>query len=564
MKLDQIKLGPRLGIGFGLVLALLTVVVAVAYQRLNAFEGELRHVLELERRSALAADWRHLTQLNAVRTIAIAKSGNHADVSATFEPQMKATSARITGVQGELEQVVDGQGRTLLSTISEQRKAYVGVRDEVFERLGAGDKAGALALLDGRMLPAADRYVASIEGLGDHQRHRVAEHSADSGAQVRHAEWLLLALLGASIMIAAGAGWMITRSITRPLRRAVAETETIAAGDLSAVIHADGCDEVGDLGRALARMQTALQGLVGAVQQSSESIGTASAQIASGNADLSSRTEQAASSLQQTASSMEQITGTVGQTADSARTADQLAASAASVAQRGGAVVAQVVATMDDINQSSRKIADIIGVIDSIAFQTNILALNAAVEAARAGEQGRGFAVVAGEVRSLAQRSAEAAREIKALIGSSVERVEAGSRLVADAGSTMNEIVTSVQRVSDIIGEISAAASEQRAGIGQVGSAVSELDRMTQQNAALVEQSAAAAQSLEEQAQRLVQAAASFRLAPRSSATLAPNPAGAAPRAVGSRRAAVSGSAPGAHRPPTAAASGAGDDWETF
>jgi methyl-accepting chemotaxis protein len=250
------------------------------------------------------------------------------------------------------------------------------------------------------------------------------------------------------------------------------------------------------------------------VRSSAESISGAAAEIAMGNADLSQRTEQAASSLQQTSSSMEQLTSTVRQTADSARTANQLASSASTVAHRGGTVVSQVVSTMDDINTSSKKIADIIGTIDGIAFQTNILALNAAVEAARAGEQGRGFAVVASEVRSLAQRSAAAAREIKTLIGASVERVEAGSRLVADAGSTMTEIVASVQRVSDIIGEISAAAGEQSSGIGLVNGAVNDLDLMTQQNAALVEQSAAAAESLKEQALRLKGVVGTFRLAP--------------------------------------------------
>ncbi len=263
------------------------------------------------------------------------------------------------------------------------------------------------------------------------------------------------------------------------------------------------------LKQALGRVQqTLLQ-----VRASAGSVTTASDEIASGNHDLSSRTEQAASSLQQTASAMEQLTATVRNSAESARQANQLAASAAEVAQRGGSVVSQVVSTMDEINASSKKIADIIGVIDGIAFQTNILALNAAVEAARAGEQGRGFAVVASEVRSLAQRSAEAAKEIKGLIGASVERVEAGSKLVADAGQTMGEIVGSVKRVSDVIGEITIASGEQSDGIGQVNTAVTQLDQMTQQNAALVEESTAAAESLRTQAQRLAQALAGFRLA---------------------------------------------------
>jgi methyl-accepting chemotaxis protein len=258
-------------------------------------------------------------------------------------------------------------------------------------------------------------------------------------------------------------------------------------------------------------MQNSLSRIVGEVRNSTDSIGTASQQIASGNQDLSARTEQAASNLQETAASMEQLTSTVRQSADAARQANQLAASAAEIAVRGGQVVGQVVTTMDEINHSSKKISDIIGVIDGIAFQTNILALNAAVEAARAGEQGRGFAVVAGEVRNLAQRSAEAAKEIKGLIGASVDKVEAGSKLVADAGQTMSEIVGSVQRVSDIIGEITAASGEQSDGIGQVNVAVTQLDQMTQQNAALVEESAAAAESLKDQAQRLAQVIQIFR-----------------------------------------------------
>ena len=303
-----------------------------------------------------------------------------------------------------------------------------------------------------------------------------------------------------------------SRSITAPIDHARHVAQAIADGDLRSAIRIVGDDEASELLRALQQMQASLTGLVAQVQVASLSVQHSSAEVASGNSDLSSRTEQAAGSLQQTASSMEQLTGTVRHSADSARQASELAASAAGVAQRGGAVVAQVVTTMEDINASSRRIADIIGTIDGIAFQTNILALNAAVEAARAGEHGRGFAVVASEVRSLAQRSAAAAREIKDLIGASVDRVEAGTRLVADAGSTMGEIVASVQRVADIIGEISHAATEQSSGIGQVNGAVSQLDHMTQQNAALVEQSAAAAESLKEQAARLSGLVGTFRL----------------------------------------------------
>jgi len=305
---------------------------------------------------------------------------------------------------------------------------------------------------------------------------------------------------------------LLRRWVTRPLGDAAAAMRRVADGDLTVELRQDSQDEVGQLSRALTAMLGKLRGTVGQVRESADSIQLASVEVAAGNADLSQRTENAAASLQRTASSMAQLTGAVTQSADAARQANQLAASAAEVAARGGDVVSRVVSTMDEINTSSKKIADIIGVIDSIAFQTNILALNAAVEAARAGEQGRGFAVVAGEVRSLAQRSADAAKEIKALIGTSVEKVESGAQLVQDAGNTMNEIVASVQRVTDIIGEVTASAGDQSSGIAHVNTAVTQLDQMTQQNAALVEQSAAAAESLKEQAQKLSGLVATFRV----------------------------------------------------
>jgi methyl-accepting chemotaxis protein len=323
---------------------------------------------------------------------------------------------------------------------------------------------------------------------------------------------LRLVLVALTLAVVLPLLWFTLRSVCEPLEQAVAVAGRIAQGDLSEVLHTQGHDETAVLLQSLQRMQESLRTLVGQVRQSADSIQLASQEVAVGNQDLSQRTEQTAGSLQVTASSVEQLHGAVSQSADSARQANQLAASASAVAERGGQVVSQVVSTMDEINHSSKKIADIIGTIDGIAFQTNILALNAAVEAARAGEQGRGFAVVASEVRSLAQRSAAAAREIKSLIGASVERVETGTRLVSDAGSTMGEIVSSVQRVTDMIGEITHAATEQSSGLGQVNQAVSELDRMTQQNAALVEQSAAAAESLKDQAARLAGLVATFRL----------------------------------------------------
>ena len=322
--------------------------------------------------------------------------------------------------------------------------------------------------------------------------------------------WGLLGLT--TLLLGGGLFLLIRRTVSQPLRELTVAVTAVAQGDLTQVFQTRRRDEIGVLIVGVEGMRQRYLQALSQVRSSVDSVSTASAEIATGNQDLSVRTEQTASNLQRTAASMEQLTATVKQSADASRQANQLAASAAEVAARGGTVVGEVVTTMNDINQSSRKIADIIGVIDGIAFQTNILALNAAVEAARAGEQGRGFAVVASEVRSLAQRSAEAAREIKTLIGASVEKVESGSRLVQNAGLTMDEIVGSVKRVSDIIGEITAAAAEQSDGISEVNIAISQLDQMTQQNAALVEESAAAAESLREQAQRLADAVAVFKL----------------------------------------------------
>ncbi|MBT9495241.1 MAG: HAMP domain-containing protein [Paucibacter sp.] len=348
---------------------------------------------------------------------------------------------------------------------------------------------------------------------------------------------IFIIVLGLGALIVVPLTLLNMQSICTPLAQADALANAIANGDLTgSSVQIEGQDEASHLMRSLQHMQQALQSLVSQLRTSADSIRTASVEIASGNQDLSNRTEQTASNLQQAASSMVQLTGTVRQTADSARTANQLANSASHAAAKGGDVVGQVVATMDDINTSSKKISDIIGVIDSIAFQTNILALNAAVEAARAGEQGRGLAVVASEVRSLAQRRAEAAREIKTLIGASVERVEVGSRLVQEAGSSMTDIVSSVQRVSDIIGEITAAASEQSDGIEQVNQSVVQLDQMTQQNAALVEESAAAAESLKDQAEQLTEAVGKFRTSAEakpsvrsSAASFRPSPAKSSP-----------------------------------
>ncbi|MFG6487419.1 methyl-accepting chemotaxis protein [Roseateles sp. BYS78W] len=452
-----------------------------------------------------------------------------------------------------------------------------------FEKLLAEQKGGTLVLDD-----APD---VLGNGLGDN--FAIARKSEKSGywvvAQVSRGEALaasratLWFFWGALALTTAGLGfglmWMMRRWVSQPLASLQRAVSAIADGDLNQPVSSDRRDEIGSLIQDTEAMRQRLAATIGTVRNSVDSIGTASSEIATGNVDLSQRTEQTASNLQNAASSMSQLTSTVRQTADSARTANQLVQSAASAATRGGEVVGEVVTTMDEINTASKKIADIIGTIDGIAFQTNILALNAAVEAARAGEQGRGFAVVAGEVRSLAGRSAEAAKEIKTLIGNSVERVENGARLVQAAGTAMGEIVSSVQRVQDIIGEISSAATEQSEGIASVNTSVVQLDQMTQQNAALVEESAAAAESLKEQAQRLVEAVAVFRVAGSAAAmpskASAPRPAPvAAPKAAAPKPAAASPkpAAPVAKAAPAAAPRPAPTprhaepegDWETF
>jgi methyl-accepting chemotaxis protein len=500
-------------LGFGLVLALLLLIVAVAFGRMLQTRSNLEAAGDFVHRADLAARWMEKTQLNIDRAVAIAKAAGQPDVEAHFRPRMKATSAEISVIQKELvDSISTDQGRSYIQTIGERRKVYLASRVQMLDYLKNADQLAAEAALKDKMLPAAQAYVAAMHDLHAYEQNLAKARADDMRASAHSAMLMLGALVAASIAVGLAGAVVITRSVTQPLKQAVAAARTIADNDLSQTLDSVRHDELGDLLRALGQMQSSLRRMVGQVRSSTDSIGTASTQIASGNQDLSSRTEQTASSLQQAASSMEQLTGTVRQSADSARQANQLASSAAEVAARGGKVVSEVVSTMDDINTSSKKIADIIGVIDGIAFQTNILALNAAVEAARAGEQGRGFAVVAGEVRSLAQRSADAAKEIKTLIGASVERVESGSRLVADAGATMQEIVGSVQRVTDIIGEITAASAEQSDGIGQVNTAVTQLDQMTQQNAALVEESAAAAESLKGQAMSLAQVVGSFRL----------------------------------------------------
>jgi methyl-accepting chemotaxis protein len=428
-----------------------------------------------------------------------------------------AWTAELAATRKSLEALLQGEedeDNPLAREAIEKLAAYAKGSDAVLNNIQNGGYD--TARVADKMLSRAKAEVAEaekrVDRIGEIISAEAAQTQQEFQSTIRNVMLAFVATLAAVVLVVAPLTLLNSHSITGPIAYAASVAQAIAGGDLSRPIRLEGKDEASELLAALDRMQQSLREMVGQVHASSQSIQLSSAEVASGNGDLSQRTEQAAGSLQQTASSMEQLTGTVRQSAAAAGQAKDLAATAAGVAQRGGQVVAQVVTTMQEINASSHRINDIIGTIDGIAFQTNILALNAAVEAARAGEQGRGFAVVAGEVRSLAQRSAEAAREIKSLIGASVERVEAGTQLVASAGSTMNDIVASVQRVSDIIGEISTAAAEQSTGIGQVNRAVTDLDHMTQQNAALVEQSAAAAESLREQAGTLTSLVATFRL----------------------------------------------------
>ncbi len=473
-------------------------------------EAELVNTAKL---MVMSTRWKGLTEAAVVRSMAAIISSDPT-VADLFKDNLANDSKDIGKLHAEVANLATTpEDQAQLKQTQALGKGVLAAAKLAGERRAAGDYSGIAAVVKNEYSAATKAYLDSIDQFAKLQLEKNSR--AQAAADAAQSQTLLFAGIAGAVVLALGMAIAATlvRTIRAPLQQSVALAGAIANGDLTQRIHTERRDEFGTLIRSLGHMNESLAALVGNVRSSTDSIGTASTQIASGTQDLSSRTEHQASNLQQTASSMEELSATVKNSADSARQANQLASNAASVAARGGEVVSQVVATMDDINASSKKIADIIGVIDGIAFQTNILALNAAVEAARAGEQGRGFAVVASEVRSLAQRSAQAAKEIKGLIGASVDKVEGGARLVADAGQTMTEIVSSVQRVSDIISEITAAAGEQSDGIGQVNTAVVQLDQMTQQNAALVEESAAAAESLKDQASRLAEVVGRFRVA---------------------------------------------------
>ena len=474
---------------------------------------------------------------------------------------------------------LDPQEVQLAKDFAEKRKQFEqDAMQPAMVALRASDYKLAQSVVVEKIRPRFDAVRDVVTALVKHQVDEAKKEFDIESARFHTIRTASIASIVLGLLFAVWFGWTLMRGITRPLQRAVDISDAVAHGDLTQSIATDGADEISALMRALSAMQASLSQVVTTVRQGSEGVATASAEIASGNHDLSSRTESQASALEQTAASMEELSSTVKQNADNARQANQLAMSASTVAVQGGEVVGQVVETMKGINDASRKISDIISVIDGIAFQTNILALNAAVEAARAGEQGRGFAVVASEVRSLAGRSAEAAKEIKSLISASVERVEQGTVLVDQAGSTMHEVVSSIRRVTDIMGEISAASQEQSLGVAQVGQAVTSLDQTTQQNAALVEQMAAAASSLNSQAGELVQAVSVFKLAGAQSGAVAlrastrsasPKPYPATADRRGPNRAAqapvnAASPAPAAAPKLSAKAPPAVDDWEAF
>ena len=520
MKFRNLRVGPRLGLGFGAILLITALLALTGIWRIGALKDASEQVATREiELHTLVDEWAADVRLNWVRTEAFLKAidpGYMEKLTADTQATSTATETKAKRIEELLQ---SDKGKSLLADIAAARTTYSTKLNEIRD-LHRGGEPSVPTMVDNDLRPLADKYLQTLDGLRSFMAAQLAESQRNTNSLASASQMLLG--VGAAVAVALGAllAILVTRSIVLPMQQGRKAAESIADGDLTQPLDTTASDETGQLLQALATMQGKLAGIVNNVRRNAEGVATASAEIAHGNNDLSARTEQQASALEETAASMEQLGSTVRQNADNARQANQLAVSASTVAAQGGEVVAQVVQTMKGINDSSQKIADIISVIDGIAFQTNILALNAAVEAARAGEQGRGFAVVASEVRSLAGRSADAAKEIKALIGASVERVEAGSALVDRAGATMTEVVQAIRRVTDIVGEISAASSEQSAGVGQVGEAITQMDQATQQNAALVEESAAAADSLRTQAAQLVQAMSVFHTGTGSSASV--------------------------------------------
>jgi methyl-accepting chemotaxis protein len=516
MNIKDWSIGRRLALGFAVLLAGMIFNTGFGIYRLQGSADATRAMMEVPlAKERLISEWYRIVYAGIRRTTAIAKSSD-TSLAPFFAEDIANSTKKAQELIKKIEALSTDEDKRLMTELGGVRKAYVDSRDGINKAKAAGNMEEAAKLMEKDYQPAAKGYEAMLQKLLEHQNKEIdnaARQIDEIAAQSRNLQ-ILLAVLTAAFSVAFA--WWLATGITRPMRNAVDMARRVADGDLTGA-HGGGSgayakDETGQLLQALQDMHQGLVRIVSQVRSGTDAITAASGEIASGNLDLSSRTEQQASSLEETASSMEELTSTVRQNADNAREANQMALAASDVARKGGEAVSDVVGTMQSIDESSRKIVDIIGVIDGIAFQTNILALNAAVEAARAGEQGRGFAVVASEVRNLAQRSAAAARDIKTLIGDSVDKVGAGTRQVAQAGATMQEVVASIERVTAIMGDITHASQEQSAGIDQVNGAITEMDNATQQNAALVEQAAAAAQSMQDQASELAQAVSVFKL----------------------------------------------------
>jgi methyl-accepting chemotaxis protein len=516
MDLRRLNIGTRLAAGFGLILLAASAMLAATLASLSSQRDSL--LRQMQAAEARGADAQAMQLALLSSAVAVRNMGLQTTVEAVQkdEAEAKRQRADYLAARRRLEAAgLDDEARAPLVELAEiDRQMELHFKSAV-DLAATFNPEQAAQVITQKIDPLLNQAATRLAGFITLQKQQAARAAEAAGADARRVERLAL-VAGVAVILGSGLlAWRLTLSITRPLQEAAQAATRVADGDLDFTIHPQGDDEATRLLRAVEAMRASLAGVVARVRENSESVATASSQIAHGNSDLSARTEQQASALQQTSASMEQLGTAVRHNAEHAERANRLAQGAAGIATQGGQAVSEVVQTMQGIEESSRRIADIIGVIDGIAFQTNILALNAAVEAARAGEQGRGFAVVASEVRSLAQRSAAAAREIKGLIATSTQRVEQGSAQVVRAGATMAEVVQAVQRVTEIMGEISRASGEQSAGVAQVGQAVTQMDHATQQNAALVEESAAAAESLKQQAQALVQAVAVFRLQSR-------------------------------------------------
>jgi methyl-accepting chemotaxis protein len=511
--MKNLKLGTRLAGGFSVLLAMIIIMCVVGLLGLAEINRSVETVTQRSLvKERLVNDWARNIHSGVTRTTAIAKSAD-ASLATFFADEAAASTRNSSQLQQQIEPLIESpEEKELWAGIAKARQAYLSTRDTIFKAKKDGDVATAERVFAQEFLPATRQFIDLISKLSSVQRADIDARAQDIQGEYASANLWMIVIGAIGLLSGLLLAVLLTRSITHPLSDALAVARTVAANDLTSNIAVRSRDEIGQLMRALQTMNGNLAATVARIRAGVDNIASASGQIAAGNTDLSSRTEQQAASLEQTAASMEELSSTVKQNADSARQANQLAAAASDTASRGGATVSEVVGAMSAISASSVKIADIVSVIDGIAFQTNILALNAAVEAARAGEQGKGFAVVAAEVRTLAQRSAQAAKEIKGLIEDTVGKIGQGSDSAQRAGATMQDIVASVQRVTDIMGEIAAASAEQADGIEQVNRAVSQMDEVTQQNAALVEEAAAAAGSMQDQAADLKRAVSAFRL----------------------------------------------------